>query len=271
MRIFDTDKDGHVVDPTCTPISSTQMNNPFDDLSRHPDFFPPGVYFVPVAYYTYMIYWTKWTVSGEIINLSWLHSHAYIFQGAMMFEGMPEHVGIPAEWVQNATSWCNPRNTSDIGFRSNVELANHLRKLAGDKLVMTAKGLLVKVPSDDPAFDGYVADRRTVMEHHRPLFFNKGDVVTSAVLTGPTEYGGIHDGWDGTDVYAMHATWKLYIRVTGGNDDWKTQGIFTANPGNASVDDAAMTPFTRSYLSPYAKFGNMAPYHPPGDLNTCTM
>lgn len=274
VRIFDMDKDGKVVDPTCTPISSMQMNNPFDDLGRHPDFFPPGVFFVPVAYDTFMIYWTKWTVDGELINLSWFHSHAYANQGVMMLEGMPEEAGLPAEWVFNSSSWCNPRNTTSLGIASNVELANRVRKLAGDKLVMTGNGLLASVPDpDDPSFDMETFDRRVQMFHHRPLIFKKGDVVTTVVYCGPTEYGGVHPGWDGTDVYAMHTTWKLYIRVTEGNgvDEWANQGIFTANPGNASVDDAAMTPFTRSYLSPYAKFGNAAPYHPPGDLNTCTM
>jgi len=74
---------------------------------------------------------------------------------------------------------------------------------------------------------GIVADRRTQIEHLEEWTFNEGDLFTSVLFTGPTEYGPAEEYKPGSG-FPMHATWKLWYRASDGGSHravWPPGGI----------------------------------------------
>ena len=71
-----------------------------------------------------------------------------------------------------------------------------------------------------------------MIEHVNSWSFRKGDWFTSVVLTGPTEFGS-PAGYDGSDEYPLHTTWKLFFRPDDGNNH------VTAWPAGDIVDPIA--------------------------------
>ena len=76
-------------------LSYLQIQNPVDTiLKSHPGFNPLGVYFVPVKSDAVTVWWGRMPHGGQLSTLSWLHSHAKIFQKALLFAGRPDQVGL---------------------------------------------------------------------------------------------------------------------------------------------------------------------------------
>ena len=153
-------------DETCTIIAKLALAQPATSPLLHPDFQPAGVYFAPVNYDNYIVYWGHMPVAGTLLEISWLHAHSHVYQKGLLIKGPPEEAGFTPAMMKEVThTWCVPTNTSEKGFASNYELEQHIyRSLNASKtasLVMRATGALEQVGD-------YVADRRTQIEVFYP-------------------------------------------------------------------------------------------------------